>query len=75
MPDIILTQSERDFIKDNQKQIEDFANGSFAGSVGIDQRQMYEQITLKLGRRFNICWTCGSSLKRIGLQLKDIQWQ
>lgn len=75
MSDIVLSQTEREFIRANQTQIEHFANGTFAGSIGMEQRQMYEQITLKLGRRFNICWTCGNSLKRIGLQLMHVQWQ
>lgn len=75
MSNAILDQREIDFIKTNQSQIEAFANCTFAGTVSIEQREMYERITLKLGRRFNICWTCGNSLKNIGLQLMHVQWQ
>lgn len=75
MANDVLTEQDLAFIRGNANSIKQMAQGSFSGHVSIEQREAYERITLKLGRRFNICWTCGGSLKRIGQQLEQYLWQ
>lgn len=68
----VLTHEDLEFIAENSDQIKQFANEEFAGVIELDERHKYELITLKLGRMYNICWSCGGDLKRIGKQLQ--QW-
>lgn len=70
----VLSESDLAFIRANETEIKQMANGTFSGHIPIEKRKFYELITLKLGRRFNICWTCGGSLKRIGQQLEQYLW-
>jgi hypothetical protein len=74
MANDVLNDKDLAFIKANATAIKQMANGSFAGNISIEQREQYERITLKLGRRFNVCWTCGGSLSRIGKQLEEYVW-
>lgn len=74
MADNVLSSDEIAFIKANATTIKQFASETFAGHIPMEAREKYEHITLKLGRRFNICWTCGASLKRIGMQLEQYLW-
>jgi len=74
MEDNVLSKEDLEFINSNANSVKQMAHGLFSGHVSIEQREQYERITLKLGRRFNICWTCGGSLKRIGQQLEQYLW-
>jgi len=72
MADNVLTQDEQEFIKHQAKEIRQFANEEFAGSVDISKREVYQGIFLKSGGRQSICFTCGGSLKQLGKRLE--QW-
>ena len=72
MADNVLTEDEQEFIKHQAKEIRQFANEEFAGSVDISKREVYQGIFLKSGGRQSICFTCGGSLKQLGKRLE--QW-
>lgn len=71
MADHVLTQDEQEFIQHNADEIRMFAGSLFAGSVDISKREVYQGLYLKAGGRQSICWTCGGSLRNLGLKLKD----
>lgn len=68
---MVLTTEDLEFIAVNSEEIKQMANEQWSGTMPMDKRERYEHISLKLGRRFNICWTCGGSIKRIGKQLQE----
>lgn len=71
MADNVLTEEEREFIQHNADEIRMFADSLFAGSVDISKREVYQGLYFKAGGRQSICWTCGGSLRNMGLKLKD----
>ena len=71
MADNVLTEDEQEFLQYNADEIRMFSNNLFAGSVDISKREVYQSLYLKAGGKQSICWTCGGSLRNLGLKIKD----
>jgi hypothetical protein len=71
MANDVLTVDEQEFVKHHAQEIRQFADSLFAGSVDISKREVYQGLYFKAGGRQAICWTCGGSLRNMGLKLKD----
>lgn len=71
MADNVLNEAEMLWIKQREDTINAFADSSFAGNIGLEDRATYESIAWKInGRSFPICWTCGGSIKQVGRLLR-----
>lgn len=70
MEDDVLTEEEREFLNHNADEIRQFANNLFAGDVSISKRGVYQTLYMKAGGRQAICFTCGGSLRNMGLKLQ-----
>lgn len=71
MADNVLTPEELQWVQDRAATVIAFANASFSGHIGMDDRATYESIAWKInGRSFPICWTCGGSIQQVGRLLR-----
>jgi hypothetical protein len=66
----VLTKEEQMFLAANAEQITQFAGSLFAGSIDMDRRDMYQRLYFKAGGKQEICYTCGGSLKHLGMKLE-----
>jgi hypothetical protein len=66
----VLTKEEQMFLNTNTEEIKQFAGSLFAGSIDMDRRDMYQRLYFKAGGKQEICYTCGGSLKHLGMKLE-----
>lgn len=68
----VLTKEELEFIHEHADEIKKLANSEWAGHMPMDKREIYQTVFLKAGGRQAICWSCGGSLRKLGMKLKEL---
>jgi hypothetical protein len=69
----VLTEDERAWLQERAGIIRSLAAAEFSGDVPVDERHIYERLAQKaIGFSFMVCWTCGASLKNLGIYLQTV---
>jgi hypothetical protein len=67
----VLTDAEVQWLQERAGIIRSLAAAEFSGDVPVDERHIYERLAQKtIGFSFMVCWTCGASLKNLGIYLQ-----
>jgi hypothetical protein len=69
----VLTDAEVQWLQEREGIIRSLAAAEFSGDVPVDERHIYERLAQKtIGFSFMVCWTCGASLKNLGIYLQTV---
>ncbi len=69
----VLTDAEVQWLQERAGIIRSLACSQFSGDIPFDERAEYHRLAQKVtGFGFMVCWTCGASLKNLGIYLQTV---